>query len=82
MEKAMEEEDFYKRELKRCRFRDVPSWQCILLNFLPAFPTTNIKTPETHTGVQEHSYCWNCPTPLTPTILLDMPGFFEVVFRH
>lgn len=58
------------------------SWQCILLNFLPAFPTTKIKTPETHTVVQGHSYCWNCPTPLTPTILLDMPGFFEVVFRH
>lgn len=61
-------------------------WQCILLDFLPAcllaFPTTKIKTPKTHTGVQGHSYCWNCPTPLIPTILLDMPGFFEVVFGH
>jgi hypothetical protein len=28
-----EEEDFYKSELKRWRFRYVPFWQCILLNF-------------------------------------------------
>jgi len=64
-----------RRTILAMHFIGLPA--CLL-----AFPTTKIKTPKTHTGVQGHSYCWNCPTPLIPTILLDMPGFFEVVFGH
>lgn len=46
----------------------------------PSSPTNNTKPPETHRGAEGHSCCWNCPTPLVPTTLSDMLGFFEEVF--